>query len=137
MMFAFSMLECNVLPYPWFKNNNNNKILNVIVVFIITLFTFYCIEINCCLQNNRIMTSKYFYTKLFSKLRFGVMLVVKKNITAVKISFFPRQLYSFGETVSIVFWDDSWKPESFYDKICVNLERGLHTLCLLGKLTEH
>ncbi|XP_052776016.1 diphthine methyl ester synthase-like [Mya arenaria] len=41
------------------------------------------------------------------------------------------QLYNYGETVSIVFWDDTWKPESFYDKICVNLERGMHTLCLL------
>nr|CAG4646474.1 EOG090X0AVB [Macrothrix elegans] len=41
------------------------------------------------------------------------------------------QLYSFGETVSIPFWTDSWKPDSFFDKIEGNLERGLHTLCLL------
>ncbi|XP_045160515.2 diphthine methyl ester synthase-like [Mercenaria mercenaria] len=41
------------------------------------------------------------------------------------------QLYNFGETVSIVFWDESWKPDSFYDKICTNLQRGMHTLCLL------
>jgi diphthine synthase len=41
------------------------------------------------------------------------------------------QLYSFGETVSIVFWTETWRPESFYDKIVNNLERGLHTLCLL------
>lgn len=41
------------------------------------------------------------------------------------------QLYNYGETVSIVFWTDEWKPESFYDKILANLERGLHTLCLL------
>lgn len=41
------------------------------------------------------------------------------------------QLYNFGETVSIVFWTDSWRPESFYDKICTNLDRGMHTLCLL------
>ncbi|XP_023669056.1 diphthine methyl ester synthase [Paramormyrops kingsleyae] len=41
------------------------------------------------------------------------------------------QLYNFGETVSIVFWTDSWKPESFYDKIKRNRDSGLHTLCLL------
>lgn len=41
------------------------------------------------------------------------------------------QLYNFGETVSIVFWTDTWQPESFYDKIESNIERGLHTLCLL------
>ncbi|XP_027143988.1 diphthine methyl ester synthase, partial [Larimichthys crocea] len=41
------------------------------------------------------------------------------------------QLYNFGETVSLVFWTDSWRPESFYDKICKNRNAGLHTLCLL------
>ncbi|XP_029473923.1 diphthine methyl ester synthase isoform X3 [Rhinatrema bivittatum] len=41
------------------------------------------------------------------------------------------QLYNFGETVSIVFWTDTWKPESFYDKIVRNRQNGMHTLCLL------
>lgn len=41
------------------------------------------------------------------------------------------QLYSFGETVSIPFWTGDWQPDSFYDKIEANLERGFHTLCLL------
>lgn len=41
------------------------------------------------------------------------------------------QLYNFGEVVSIVFWTDSWQPESFFDKIVNNKKRGLHTLCLL------
>ncbi|KAM4629429.1 diphthine methyl ester synthase [Polymixia lowei] len=41
------------------------------------------------------------------------------------------QLYNFGETVSIVFWTDTWRPESFYDKIQKNRAMGLHTLCLL------
>jgi len=41
------------------------------------------------------------------------------------------QLYSFGETVSIPFWTETWKPDSFYDKILENKKRGLHTLCLL------
>ncbi|ESO98898.1 hypothetical protein LOTGIDRAFT_213693 [Lottia gigantea] len=41
------------------------------------------------------------------------------------------QLYNYGEAVSIVFWEENWKPESFYDKICHNRKNGLHTLCLL------
>ncbi|XP_030583437.1 diphthine methyl ester synthase [Archocentrus centrarchus] len=41
------------------------------------------------------------------------------------------QLYNFGETVSVVFWTETWRPESFYDKICKNRKAGLHTLCLL------
>ena len=43
------------------------------------------------------------------------------------------QLYNFGETVSIPFWSETWEPDSFLDKIEANLERGLHTLCLLGR----
>ena len=46
------------------------------------------------------------------------------------------QLYQFGETVSIPFWTESWKPDSFVDKIESNLRGGLHTLCLLGKLID-
>ncbi|NP_001229591.1 diphthine synthase [Strongylocentrotus purpuratus] len=41
------------------------------------------------------------------------------------------QLYNYGETISIVFWTDTWKPDSYYDKIASNRSRGLHTLCLL------
>jgi len=41
------------------------------------------------------------------------------------------QLYSFGETVSIPFWTETWKPDSFCEKLEGNLSRGLHTLCLL------
>lgn len=41
------------------------------------------------------------------------------------------QLYSYGEIVSIPFWTESWQPDSFYDKIEENYQRGLHTLCLL------
>ncbi|KAM3875962.1 diphthine methyl ester synthase [Diretmus argenteus] len=41
------------------------------------------------------------------------------------------QLYNFGETVSIVFWTETWRPESFYDKIKKNRAAGMHTLCLL------
>ncbi|VEL11098.1 unnamed protein product [Protopolystoma xenopodis] len=41
------------------------------------------------------------------------------------------QLYEFGETVSIPFWNELGRPESFFDKIEHNYMRGLHTLCLL------
>ncbi|KAK9296420.1 hypothetical protein QLX08_009572 [Tetragonisca angustula] len=41
------------------------------------------------------------------------------------------QLYRFGETVSIPYWNNSWRPNSFYEKIISNRRRNLHTLCLL------
>lgn len=43
------------------------------------------------------------------------------------------QLYSFGETISIPYWSDTWQPDSFYDKIKINVSNGFHTLCLLGE----
>lgn len=42
------------------------------------------------------------------------------------------QLYNYGQTVSIVFFTDTWRPDSFYNKIKQNRDIGLHTLCLLG-----
>lgn len=42
------------------------------------------------------------------------------------------QLYNFGETVSIPYWTETWKPDSFFEKIVGNYSRNLHTLCLLG-----
>ena len=41
------------------------------------------------------------------------------------------QLYNFGQTVSMVFFLDNWKPASFYDRIAENAAIGLHTLVLL------
>uniref|UniRef100_A0A4W5P5G3 diphthine methyl ester synthase n=1 Tax=Hucho hucho TaxID=62062 RepID=A0A4W5P5G3_9TELE len=41
------------------------------------------------------------------------------------------QLYNFEETVSIVFWTDTWRLERFYDKIKKNRDLGMHTLCLI------
>ncbi|MCJ1359562.1 MAG: diphthine synthase [Icmadophila ericetorum] len=41
------------------------------------------------------------------------------------------QLYNFGQTVSMVFFTDAWKPSSFYDRIKENASLGLHTLVLL------
>ncbi|CAG9467082.1 unnamed protein product [Pedinophyceae sp. YPF-701] len=41
------------------------------------------------------------------------------------------QLYRFGEAISIVFFTETWRPDSFYDKIKRNRDMGLHTMCLL------
>lgn len=41
------------------------------------------------------------------------------------------QLYNFGQTVSMVFFTDSWRPASFYDRVRENRDIGLHTLVLL------
>ncbi|KAJ6120843.1 Diphthine methyl ester synthase [Penicillium sp. IBT 18751x] len=41
------------------------------------------------------------------------------------------QLYNFGQTVSMVFFLDNWKPSSFYDRVRENVQIGLHTLVLL------
>lgn len=41
------------------------------------------------------------------------------------------QLYQFGQTVSLVFFTETWKPDSFYEKIMENRKIGLHTLLLL------
>lgn len=41
------------------------------------------------------------------------------------------QLYNFGQTVSMVFFLDNWKPTSFYDRVAENRKIGLHTLVLL------
>ncbi|XP_031403427.1 probable diphthine methyl ester synthase [Punica granatum] len=41
------------------------------------------------------------------------------------------QLYRYGETISIPFFTETWRPYSFYEKIKKNRDLGLHTLCLL------
>lgn len=41
------------------------------------------------------------------------------------------QLYNFGQTVSMVFFTETWKPSSYYDRVRENREIGLHTLILL------
>ncbi|KAL9114085.1 MAG: hypothetical protein Q9227_001857 [Pyrenula ochraceoflavens] len=40
-------------------------------------------------------------------------------------------LYNYGQTVSMVFFTDTWRPASFYDRIYENAYLGLHTLVLL------
>jgi diphthine methyl ester synthase len=40
-------------------------------------------------------------------------------------------LYNFGQTVSIPFFTDNWRPDSWLDRVRENGRLGLHTLCLL------
>lgn len=47
------------------------------------------------------------------------------------------QLYKFGQTVSLVFFENNYRPQSFYDHIKENVSLGLHTLVLLGKLIDY
>ena len=46
------------------------------------------------------------------------------------------QLYKFGKTTSIVFPEENYFPKTPYYVIRENLERGLHTLCLLDIKAE-
>ena len=41
------------------------------------------------------------------------------------------QLYRYGQSVSLCFWTDSWRPDSWYDKILESTRVGLHALLLL------
>jgi diphthine methyl ester synthase len=42
------------------------------------------------------------------------------------------QLYTFGQTISIPYFTEQWKPmKSFYERILYNRNGNLHTLCLL------
>lgn len=41
------------------------------------------------------------------------------------------QIYKFGKTATVVFWEDKYKPKSFYDVVKENKKSGLHTLLLL------
>jgi len=50
-------------------------------------------------------------------------------ITAVAVT--GLQLYRFGQIVSIVFFTNTYRPTSFFEKIVANRKSGAHTLCLL------
>lgn len=64
--------------------------------------------------------------------QFGVQTQIIHNASIMNaVSCCGLQLYNFGETVSIPYWTDTWKPDSFFEKILGNFSRNLHTLCLL------
>ncbi|KAH9600979.1 Tetrapyrrole methylase [Trypanosoma melophagium] len=41
------------------------------------------------------------------------------------------QLYRFGQVLSLCFWTETWRPDSWYERLRSNRESGLHTLLLL------
>ncbi|KAI6100497.1 DPH5-like protein, isoform CRA_f, partial [Pisolithus sp. B1] len=62
----------------------------------------------------------------------GIPLHVIHNASIMNtISVCGLQLYNFGQMVSLVFFTNAWKPNSFYDHICENMGLGLHMLVLL------
>ncbi|KAJ8723911.1 hypothetical protein PYW07_007891 [Mythimna separata] len=64
--------------------------------------------------------------------QFGVKTQIVHNASIMNaVSCCGLQLYNFGETVSIPYWTETWKPDSFFEKIVANYSRNLHTLCLL------
>ena len=73
------------------------------------------------------------HTDLFLRAREkGVEVKVIHNASVMNaIGACGLQLYNFGQTVSIPFFTEKWKPDSFYDKIAQNDKSSFHTLCLL------
>ncbi|WCJ34696.1 Diphthine methyl ester synthase [Euphorbia peplus] len=62
----------------------------------------------------------------------GIQVKVVHNASVMNaVGICGLQLYRYGETVSIPFFTDNWRPDSFYHKIQKNVQLGLHTLCLL------
>lgn len=66
--------------------------------------------------------------------KLGVQVQVVYNASVMNaVGICGLQLYRYGETVSIPFFTETWRPDSFYEKIQRNRSLGLHTLCLLGE----
>jgi diphthine synthase len=62
----------------------------------------------------------------------GIKVSVVHNASIVSaIGCTGLHIYRLGEIVTVPFWMDKWKPDSFYDKIKMNADNKLHTLCLL------
>jgi hypothetical protein len=63
-----------------------------------------------------------------------VWLCGQHNVVSVCDSFSVRRVRSLPRcSVSICFFRDEWRPDSFYDKIKANVQNQFHTLCLLGQ----
>jgi len=65
-------------------------------------------------------------------IKLGIQVKVIHNASIMNaIGATGMQLYTFGETVSIPYFQDNWRPYSFLPKIVKNIEAGHHTLALL------
>lgn len=62
----------------------------------------------------------------------GILTQIVHNASIMNaVSAVGLQLYNFGQTVSLVFFTETWKPNSIYFRIKENRDLGLHTLILL------
>ena len=62
----------------------------------------------------------------------GIAVEVVHNASIVNaVGVTGLQLYAFGQIVSIPFFRDGWRPDSWYDRLQVNAAARLHSLCLL------
>lgn len=69
--------------------------------------------------------------------RTGVRVQVIQNASVMgAVARCGLQLYRFGQTVSIPWFEGEWRPLSFYDKIVQNQSNDAHTLCLLDIKTR-
>jgi len=67
----------------------------------------------------------------------GIEVVVVHNASVMgAVGSCGLQLYNYGQTVSIPFFEENWRPYSFYEKIMYNRKGGMHTLCLLDIKTK-
>ncbi len=74
---------------------------------------------------------------LLDSAKIGVRTKVIPGISIFEYAAFTGlERYKFGKTTSIVFQEEEYEPESFYDAILLNKQIGLHTLCLLDIKTE-
>lgn len=63
--------------------------------------------------------------------KLGISYQVIQNASIINaVGCCSLQLYKFGETISIVFWTDTWRPESLFNKV-KNRRNSTHTLSLL------
>ena len=53
------------------------------------------------------------------------------QLCAFHLSLCQQQTMSSVQAISLVFFTDTWRPDSFYERIASNRKQGLHTLCLL------
>lgn len=64
--------------------------------------------------------------------RMGIRIEVIHNASIMNaVGCCGLQLYRFGESISVCFFREKFRPDSFYSKIVANRKQGLHTLCLL------
>lgn len=88
-------------------------------------------EVSFCVVGDALCATTHTDLALRAKQRGAQVKVVHNASIMNAVASCGLQLYRFGETVSIPFWTDTWKPDSFYAKIKANRDANLHTLCLL------